>query len=77
MGAPVVVVAAPVVVLMLLVMALKWTTVLIALNYGYYRGFNVHDVAPCYLVAFRQRQQLQSELPSMVLVSAFTFLVLT
>jgi hypothetical protein len=36
-----------------------------ALNYGYFCGFDVHDVALCYLVAFRQRQQTQSELPLM------------
>jgi hypothetical protein len=51
--------------------------ILSALNYGYSCGFDVHDVAPCYLVAFRQRQQLQGELPLMGLVSTFTFLVHT
>jgi hypothetical protein len=29
-----------------------------ALNYGYSRGYSVRNVAPCYLVAFCQRQQL-------------------
>jgi hypothetical protein len=47
-----------------------------ALNYGYSRGYSVRDVAPCYLAAFRQCQQLQSEIPSFDGVSfcfAFTF----